>query len=203
LVNGSGQPDGYADVKLNASSKLGSGSYTLFAEDNEEIQFLKNVSAGAQIVASDWDDTFSITSKKLKKGSRVTIGVKLVLQQSTEVACDAAQNSFGELDLYSPSVTPPSGSQFAIAGYCENGSFEYYLYENSKLPGTTAVGTISTAVGDSFTFYFVATGQVLACQPKNQCSGDIIASLHGTYKFTITSITRGATYTTASGNTYQ
>jgi hypothetical protein len=203
LVNDSDKSDGYADAKINASSKLGSGGYTLLGEVNEDVKLLKNVSAAAQIEASDWDDTFTIASQTLKKGTLVTIGVKLALKESTDVACDSAQNSFGELDLYSPSVTPPSGSQFAIGGYCENGSFEYYLYGNSKQPGTTAVGTINTAVGDSFAFYFVASGEVLACQSTNYCVGDIIASLHGTYKFTITSITQGATYATASGNTYQ
>ena len=115
LVNGSNKSDGYAHVTVNASSKLGSGSYTLLGEVNEEIKFLKNVSAASQLVAADWDDTFYISSSKLKKGSPVTIGVKLVLKQSTQVGCDAAQNSFGELDLYSPSVTPPSGSQFSIS----------------------------------------------------------------------------------------
>jgi hypothetical protein len=203
LVNDSNKSDGYADAKINASSKLGSGSYTLLGEVDEDVKLLKNVSAAAQIEASDWDDTFTIASQTLKQGTPVTIDVKLTLKESTNVACDSAQNSFGELDLYSPSVTPPSGSQFAIGGYCENGSFEYYLYGNSKQPGTTAVGTINTAVGDSFTFYFVASGQAMACQPTNYCTGDIVASLHGTYKFTITSITSGATYTTASGNTYQ
>jgi hypothetical protein len=49
----------------------------------------------------------------------------------------------------------------------------------------------------------VATGQIIACQSVNYCIGDIVASLSGSYKFKITSITRGATYTTASGNTYK
>lgn len=51
--------------------------------------------------------------------------------------------------------------------------------------------------------YFVATGQVQACQSANYCIGDIVASLSGSYKFKVTSITSGATYTTASGNTYK
>jgi hypothetical protein len=74
---------------------------------------------------------------------------------------------------------------------------------NTKQPGTTAVGTINTAVGDSDVVYFVATGRVLACQSTNYCVGDILASLHGVYKFTVTSITKGATYKTASGNKYK
>ena len=120
----------------------------------------------------------------------VTLGEQLALTKaSTTIACDSANNSFGELDLYSPSVTPPSGNQFAIGGYCVNGSFEYFLYGNEKMVGTTATGTIATAVGDS--------------QTVNYCVGDIVANLSGTYKFTITSITSGATYTTASGNTYR
>jgi hypothetical protein len=105
--------------------------------------------------------------------------------------------------LYSASITPSSGSQFSISGACSNGTFLYYLYNNSQQKGTTAVGTISTAVGDSYPIYFATSGQVLACQSSTQCLGDFFAVLSGTEKFTITSITHGATYTTASGNTYK
>jgi len=198
------QPDGYVKVSFSATSKLGTGSYMMAGETNETVQYFKNVGAAAQVVASDWDDTFYVSSGTLKKGAPVTIGVKLILQNpETDIACDSAKNSFGELNLYSPSVTPPSGSQFDITGYCVNGAFEYYLYENAKDPGTTATGTIKTAVGDSFLMLFVATGEVQACQTINYCVGDILASLSGTYKFKVTSITPGATYTTASGNTYK
>jgi hypothetical protein len=198
------QPDGYVKVNFSATSKLGTGRYLMAGETNETVKYLKNVGAAAQVVSSDWDDTFYVSSGSLKKGTPVTIGVKLILQNpQTDIACDTAKNSFGELDLYSPSVTPPSGSQFNITGYCVNGAFEYYLYQNAKDPGTTATGTIKTAVGDSFVMYFVATGQIIACQSVNYCIGDIVASLSGSYKFKITSITRGATYTTASGNTYK
>lgn len=204
LVTGSDQPNGYAKVKLSATSKLGTGSYSLVAETNELTKGLRNIGAAAQVVSSGWDDTFSISSGSLKKGTPVMIGVELALTQvSTTVGCDSAQNSFGELNFYSPSVTPPSGSQFSITGYCVNGSFEYYLYNNTKQTGTTATGTVTTAVGDTFTLYFVATGQVIACQTVNYCAGDIISRLSGNYKLTVTSITAGATYTTASGNMYQ
>jgi hypothetical protein len=198
-----GQANGYVKAKISAVSKLGTGSYLLFGETNEKTKYYRNIGAQAQLVSSDWDDTFYISSGSLKKGSPVTIGVQLTLDATqTSIGCDSAQNSFGELNLYSPNVTPSSGSQFSISGYCINGSFEYYLYNNAKLTGTTATGTISTAVGDNFTFLFVATGHVIACQTTNYCVGDIGAKLGGNYTLTITSITPGATYTTASGNTY-
>ncbi len=198
------EPDGEVKVNFSATSKLGTGSYLMAGETSETAKYLKDVGAAAQVVASDWDDTFYISSGSLKKGTLVTLGVKLTLQNpQANIACDSAKNSFGELDLYSPSVTPPSGSQFNISGYCVNGTFKYYLYENTKKPGTTATGTITTAVGDSFVMYFVATGEVQACQPTNYCIGDTVASLSGTYKFKVTSVTQGATYTTASGNTYK
>jgi len=204
LENQSGQPNGYVKAKISATTKLGTGTYALFGETNEETKYYRNIGAAAQIVSSDWDDTFYVTSGTLKKGTPVTIGVQLTLDPTaTSISCDSAQNSFGELNLYSPSVTPPSGNQFAIGGYCVNGSFEYFLYGNEKQSGTTATGTIGTAVGDNFTFYFAGTGQIIACQTTNYCVGDIVAKLTGNYKFTVTSITPGATYTTASGNTYQ
>jgi hypothetical protein len=122
---------------------------------------------------------------------------------ATRIACDSAQNSFGQLNLYSPSVTSPSGGEFSISGGCVNGAFEYYLYQNEKQLGKTATGTIKTAVGDSFVMQFVLTGNVVACQSSNFCVGDIVAILAGDYKFTVTSITPGASYTTASGETYR
>ncbi len=198
------QPNGYVAVKFSATSKLGTGSYVMSGETNETVKYTRDISAAAQVVSSDWDDTFYVSSGSLKKGTPVTIGVKLILQnQGTDIACDSAKNSFGELNLYSPSVTPPSGSQFDISGYCENGTFEYYLYGNVKKTGTTATGTIKTAVGDSFVMLFVATGEIVACQSSNFCQGDIVANLSGSYTFKVTSITPGATYTTASGNTYK
>jgi hypothetical protein len=204
LQNQSGQQNGYVKAKISATSKLGTGSYTLFGETDELTKYYRNIGAQAQIVADDWDDTFYISSGSLKKGTPVTIGVQLTLDAvATSIGCDSAQNSFGELNLYSPNVTPPSGNQFAIGGYCVNGSFEYFLYGNEKQTGKTATGTITTAVGDNFTFLFVATGQVIACQTKNYCVNDIVAKLTGNYKFTVTSITAGATYTTASGNLYK
>jgi hypothetical protein len=204
LQNQYGKPNGSTTAKISATSKLGVGSYSLFGETNELTKYYRNIGAAAQVVSSDWDDTFYVSSGKLKKGSPVTIGVKLTLQNpQTNIACDSAKNSFGELDLYSPSVNPPSGNQFNISGYCVNGTFEYYLYGNAKKTGTTATGTINTAVGDSFLMLFVATGEVIACQTVNYCVGDITASLSGNYKFKVTSITPGATYTTASGNTYK
>ena len=198
--------DGYEDFDISAESKLGTGSYLMSAEVNELHQKLKGVSVGSQVVNSSWNDTLKISSKSLRNGTPVTIGVQLaLLNASNDIACDAAQNSFGQLELYSASVTPPKsdGSEFEIAGYCVGGVWEYYLYGNTKNSGTTAVGTIGTAVGDSASLDFSLAGNVIACQTSNECVGDITASLGGKYKFTITSITKGATYKSASGQKYQ
>ncbi|MBV8067099.1 MAG: hypothetical protein JO113_03900 [Candidatus Eremiobacteraeota bacterium] len=201
LYNGS-QSVGYTKAKIGTKQQLGIASYTMSAETNAIENLGHGYFAQSQIVSAGWNDTLYISSGSLKKGSPVTIGVKWTLTAHTNVACDSAKNSYGELYLYSASVTPPSG-QFSITGACSNGSFGYYLYNNPKQPGTTAVGTINTAVGDSYPIYFTFSGQVIACTATKQCIGDYFATLSGKYAFTITSITPGATYTTASGNTYQ
>jgi hypothetical protein len=203
LETESGQPDGNVAAKLSVTQKLGTTSYLLYGEVDEPVQELEGVSGGGSISNGWWQDTLYITSQTLKNGTPVTIGVQAALDATeTKVACDAAQNSFGELFIYSASITPASGKEFAISGGCVNGTFEYQLYGTS-MQGTTATGTITTAVGDSVTIIFTATGEVTACQSKNQCVGQYVAELDGSYAFTITSITQGATYTTASGNTYQ
>ena len=204
LVTGSDQPDGYASVKINDTQKLGTTSYLL----DGEVDVLKAPNDAGEAAASIsngwWQDEFTISSQTLKNGTPVTLGVQAALDPTeTSVACDAAGNSFGELLVYSPSITPSSGSEFTISGSCVSGTFEYQLYGTS-LQGTTATGTIGTAVGDSFTLYFVMTGEVTVCESKTSaCSGLYVANLDGSYAFTVTSITSGATYTTASGNTYQ
>ena len=181
LVNQSGQPNGYAKVKISVTSKLGTGNYSLSGETDELTKYYRDIGAQTQIVSSGWDDTFTIKSGTLKQGTPVTLGVQLALKAAaTDIACDSANNSFGELDLYSPSVTPSSGSQFAIGGYCVKGKFEYFLYGNENDVGTTATGTITTAVGDTFTLYFVATGQVIACQTVNYCVGESSRTLADT-----------------------
>jgi hypothetical protein len=202
LFNGS-QSVGYTKAKIEGTATLGTGSYVMSAETNAKMKLAHGFFAQSQTVASDWDDTLYISSGSLKKGTPVTIGVKWALTPHTNIACDSAKNSSGFVELYGASITPPSGSQFSITGACSNGTFLYYLYNNPQQKGTTAVGTISTAVGDSYSIYFATSGQVLACQASTQCVGDFFAVLSGTEKFTITSITQGATYTTASGNTYK
>jgi hypothetical protein len=203
LVNGSGKNNGSVEMKFSATQKLGKGNYLMYGNVNELVKFQRNVSGFAQIVSSAWNDTLYISSKTLKKGAPVTIGVQLALKPGTNVACDAAGNSFGEVDFYSASISPPSGSTFSISGGCVDGAFEYYLYGNAKQQGTTAVGTIATSVGASYPLYFAVSGNVIACQTQNYCVGMFAASLSGNYAFKITSITSGATYTTASGVTYK
>jgi hypothetical protein len=202
LFNGS-QSVGYTKAKIEGTATLGTGSYIMSAETNAKMKLAHGFFAQSQILGSIWDDTLYVSSGSLKKGTPVTIGVKWALTPHTNIACDSAKNSYGLLELYSASITPPSGSQFSISGACSNGTFLYYLYNNPQQKGTAAVGTISTAVGNSYPIEFVTTGQVVACQASTQCVGDFFATLSGTEKFTITSITQGATYTTASGNTYK
>jgi len=194
--------EGYVKAKIDVTQKLGATSYLLDGEvDVLNSQIIAE--AGATISNGWWQDEFTISSQTLKNGTPVTLGVQAALNPTkTNVACDAAQTSFGELFVYSPSIKPSSGSQFSISGACVNGTFEYLLGNGAQ--GTTETGTIGTAVGDSFTVYFVMTGEVTVCEEKNQaCLGLYIANLDGSYQFTVTSITSGATYTTASGNTYQ
>jgi hypothetical protein len=197
------QSVGYTKAKIATTQKLGTESYVMSAETNASRSLGHGYFAQSQIVAADWDDTLYISSGSLKKGTPVTIGVKWALAPHTKVACDSAKNSSGSVELYGASVTPPSGSQFSITGACVGSTFEYYLYNNSKQQGTTAVGTINTSVGASYAIYFATSGQVIACTSSKQCIGDFFAVLSGNDKFTITSITPGATYTTASGNTYK
>ena len=202
LENGSGQPEGYVKAKINVTQKLGATSYLLDGEvDVLDSQIIAE--AGATISNGWWQDEFTISSQTLKNGTPVTLGVQAALNPTeTNVACDAAQTSVGELFIYSASITPSSGSQFSISGDCVSGTFEYLL--GNGVQGTTETGTISTAVGDKFTVYFVMTGDVAVCEDnKNQaCLGLYAANLGGSYQFTVTSITSGATYTTASGNMY-
>ncbi|HZV77714.1 MAG TPA: hypothetical protein VFF63_08160 [Candidatus Babeliales bacterium] len=195
--------EGYVKAKINVTQKLGATSYLL----DGEVDVLSSqtiAEAGASISNGWWQDKFTISSQTLKPGTPVTLGVQAALNPTeTDVACDAAQTSFGELFIYSASITPSSGSEFAISGNCVNGTFVYQLYGTS-MQGTTATGTINTAVGDSFSVIFTMTGEVAVCEDnKNQaCLGLYGANLGGSYAFTVTSITSGATYTTASGNTY-
>lgn len=197
------QSVGYTKAQITATEKLGTASYTMYAETNASRNLGRGFVAFSQIVASNWDDTLYISSTSLKKGTPVSIGVTWTLAPQTNIGCDSAKDSSGELELYSASITPSSGTQFSITGICSGGSFVYYLYNEPTKPGTKAVGTISTAVGDSYPIYFATSGLVQACQTSSQCIGDYVASLSGNDKFKITSITSGATYTTASGNTYK
>jgi hypothetical protein len=204
LETGTGQNDGSVQMSFSASEKLGSASYLMSGTVTELRKSLRNVSGFAQVVSGAWNDTLYVSSKTLKEGTPVTIGVRLKLSpRSTIVTCDTAGNSYGALGLYSASISPPSGSEFAITGGCIGGSFEYYLYNATSKPGTVAVGTIATSVGASYPLYFSLSGNVIACQTTNYCTGTVGAKLSGDYAFTITSITNGATYTTASGNSYQ
>ncbi|MBV9232876.1 MAG: hypothetical protein JO030_02430 [Candidatus Eremiobacteraeota bacterium] len=194
---------GYTKAQITASQKLGVNSYVMYAETYEKSKALKNINTTSGIVSSAWMDTLYISSGSLKKGTPVTIGVKLKLTpQTANVACDSAQNSTGVVEDYSSSITGPGSSEFLIRGGCVNGSFGYYLYGSLTKKGTTATGTISTAVGNSYPLYFAADGYAIACEGSNYCVGDVVASLAGSFKFTITSITKGAAYTTASGNKY-
>lgn len=196
---------GFTKAKIAGTQKIGTASYVMSAETDSTMKLGHGYFAQAQTVASDWDDTLYISSTTLKKGTPVTIGVKWVLTPQTQIGCDSAKISYGVLELYSPSITPPTGGQFSISGACANGQFLYYLYNNVKDPGTTATGTISTTVGASYPIYFATSGQVIACTSGvgGQCIGDYFAVLSGNDKFKITSITQGATYTTASGVTYK
>ena len=204
-INNGSHSYGYAKVVLQALSRLGTGSYLMSGFVDETKKFSKNIDAYAGVVSNDWNDTIYVHSKTLKKGTPVTIGVQLALYPTTtSITCDSAKNSVGQLVLYSASITPPpSYGEFAINGLCSGGSFEYILYGSFKDQGTTAVGTIGTAVGDSYPLYFSMDGNVTACQTSNYCVGTTGAKLAGHFKFTITSITPGATYRTASGNTYK
>jgi len=194
--------EGYVKAKIDVTQKLGATSYLL----DGEVDVLNShtiAEAGATISNGWWQDEFTISSQTLKNGTPVTLGVQAALNPTeTNVACDAAQTSFGELFIYSPSITPSSGSQFSISGDCVSGTFEYLLGNGTQ--GTTETGTINTAVGDSFSVIFTMTGDVAVCEDnKNQaCLGLYAANLGGSYQFTVTSITSGATYTTASGNMY-
>jgi len=196
--------DGEQSFDISAVSKIGTGNYLMAGEVAVTMK-AKSPGAGAQIVNSGWDDTLYIKSKTLKNGTPVTIGVQLaLLNASRNIACDAENNSNGQLELYVPNVKPPQsdGSQFEITGSCVGEAWEYYLYGNTKNMGTTGIGTISTKVGGSFILAFSLSGDA-AVSCNNYCSGDIKASLSGKYKFTITSITQGATYKSASGDKYQ
>ncbi|MBV8067100.1 MAG: hypothetical protein JO113_03905 [Candidatus Eremiobacteraeota bacterium] len=205
LTCSGGKTLGSVTVKFGAVQQIGIGSYLMSGDTQEKFKCGRDVGAGSQLVGGSWDDVLYISSGSLKKGSPVTIGVQWSLTpQTTHIACDAAQNSYGNIELYNAGITPPAGySEFSITGACVGSTFEYFLYGSAKQQGTTAVGTISTSVGASLPIYFAISGDVIACQTTNYCVGNIGASLSGKYKFTITSITPGATYRTASGNKYQ
>jgi hypothetical protein len=193
--------DGSVSINFAATQNIGMGSYSMSGETNETVNCGSGIGAHAQLDAGSWDDVLYVSSKRLKKKAPVTIGVKWVLKPQTDIACDTAQNSSGQMQLLSPSITGPSGRKFSISGSCTKGAFVYKVY--GKKEGTTAVGTIATHVGDSYPIAFDVTGNIVACNAGNYCVGDIKASLSGREKFTITSITVGATYTTASGDLYK
>jgi hypothetical protein len=203
--NASGEVLGSDTASGSVTSKLGAGSYILIGTMDTSIQ-LRGPQAGANFgqLSGGWMDTLYIAAKSLKKGTPVTVGVKLALAPTrTGVACDAAGKSTGEVDFYAPfALGPDRVHATEVTGYCIAGSFKYYLYGNYHDAGTTAVGTIATAVGDSVPMYFAPSGGVSAGCPSNGCEGRIAAALEGSYELTITSITRGATYTAASGTKY-
>ncbi|MBV8344221.1 MAG: hypothetical protein JO190_04400 [Candidatus Eremiobacteraeota bacterium] len=192
--------NGYVSVKFAGTQNIGIGSYSMSGETNETIKCGSGIGAHAALNVGSWDDVLYVSSKTLKKKTPVTIGVKWVLTPVTDIACDRSQNSYGKVELYSPSVTGPKGGKFSIIGSCVKGAF---VYKIGKQEGTTAVGTISTRVGASHPIAFSIVGNIVACAVDNECVGDIKASLSGRDKFTITSITKGASYTTASGDLYK
>jgi hypothetical protein len=192
---------GSATMAVTLDSNLGAATYSSSGTVTEANQELKDSTAGSQDQLG-WDDTLSISSKTLKNGTPVTIGVRLVVSPTTtNVACDSQQNSYGALSFYMPNASSPSGP-FQINGECDNGTFVYVI-GNGKQKGTTIDGTISTAVGDSESIAALVEVTTQACNPANACVGTYTAALAGSYRFRITSITSGATYTTASGKTYE
>jgi hypothetical protein len=87
-----------------------------------------------------------------------------------------------------------------------NGSFVYTVGSGAvgQPIGTTDAGTLTAYVGQPYPISGLSQFQTDACGVNSAyyCNGIFEAGLAGSVKWRITGITRGATYTSASGTIY-
>jgi hypothetical protein len=152
-------------------------------------------------------DTLYPKSKTLPKGSQVKVAVTLALTPATtKVDCDPLASSTGTLSLVWGWVTPPT-SYLSVTGECDGDTFTYLVADGAgnESPGTGISETFTVAVGKSYRFGIggvVGTGASVQCTGDNCPAGTTSSELTGTWNLKIRVLTKGATFTTASGFEY-
>ena len=198
---------GSASASVSLVSELGTGKYNE-GVSAEGVPSMPPYSADTADTSAylSFDDTIYVNSSTLPKGTPVTITYKIALKPSaTSVSCN--QNSTGQAG-FGVMAAGGSNSPLSIFASCTYGQFVYEIYgQGQPHKGDAATGTWHSKVGSSLVFsgsarasLSVGCGTFKGDPPCLTRYSDTVAA---GYKFTVKSITSGATYTTASGDKYQ
>lgn len=198
-------------VNESATSELG---YVTFSQS----EFVNNTTSYKNFWAANealyqWNDYLTPTSRTLKHGTKVKFRVTLTVSPKTVIAqCDPDSNP--TFDAQGPAGKDARGHYPEVVGSCEGSTFVFQLDNYSGPAGTKDVGTLIGDVGTPINI--VGYVQVLtgACSADG-CFGYNMGgcSEYGYYAFykdalaakvtdDIIPITKGVSFTTASGNKY-